>query len=270
MPHDDSSLPVVEDLEANLETTAFGRVVRSYRSLRSTNTEASTWARDGAPEGSLVLTEHQTAGRGRRGRSWQARPGKNLLFSLVLRPTLPPERLGLITLAAGLAAADAITAFVSPLAPRIKWPNDVLIEGRKCCGILLESIFERTGAPSVVVLGIGLNANQTRFPEELSEQATSLRLETGRFISRGALLARLLLDLEKRYKSVQRNGGEALIAEYEGCLSGMGKPVTLHHLDTHAAFQGILAGITPSGALRLKAGDDVRTFYAGEVSFSSP
>ncbi|MDX1531042.1 MAG: biotin--[acetyl-CoA-carboxylase] ligase, partial [Rhodothermales bacterium] len=188
-------LPLLADLQPLLRTCRFGRPARGFRSLPSTNAEALTWAADGAAEGALVVAEAQTAGRGRLGRTWEAAPGRNLLVSLVLRPALPPERLGLVPLAAGLAVAEAVEAAVPPLCPRLKWPNDLLLGGRKACGVLLEG---RTGgrAPSAVALGIGLNVNQTAFPDALAERATSLHLEAGRPVERAALLAALLERLE--------------------------------------------------------------------------
>src|SRR5690606_12415094 len=146
-------------------TARFGRTHRALGATGSTNADALAWATEGAPDGALVTAEHQTAGRGRHGRTWTDAPGLSLLASLLLRPTLPPDRLGLLPLAAGLAAADAVES-VTGLVPRLKWPNDVLLGGRKVGGLLLES---RLGdGPATVVLGLGLNVGQADFPPELA------------------------------------------------------------------------------------------------------
>ncbi|MFQ5571689.1 MAG: biotin--[acetyl-CoA-carboxylase] ligase, partial [Rhodothermales bacterium] len=184
-------LPLAQDTRALLKTRHFGRSMRSYQAVDSTNTAALQWASDGAPEGSVILANVQTAGRGRQGRSWHSAAGQNLTFSVILRPSLPPARLSLITLGAGVAVAEAVEALTAPLSTTIKWPNDVLLEGTKCCGMLLESTLDETGT-ATVILGIGLNVNQSAFPETLESKATSLLLQTGRHTPRPPLLADLL------------------------------------------------------------------------------
>ena len=263
------SLPLAETLAAQVQTICLGRKIRAYQETTSTNDLAKEWAQAGAPEGSLVLAERQTAGRGRRGRKWQSRAGQNLLLSIVLRPQLPPERLPLVTLAAGLASADAMAPFVSPLAPSIKWPNDVLLGKRKCCGILVESVFETPSRPPTVALGIGINVNQDAFPAPLSSKATSLLLETGRHVPRAALLARLLEQIERRYRVLQ-NEEASIRADYEERLDDLGKPLALHLNDTDAPVCGTLHGIGPTGALLLKTDTGMRSFFAGEVTTYPP
>src|SRR5262245_62133123 len=149
----------------------------------STQAVAFTLAADGAADRTVVIAEAQSAGRGRRGRTWQDEPGASLLTSIILRPHLTPARLPMLSLAAGIAVAEALEQ-VTGLIPRLKWPNDVLIDRRKLAGILLES---RIGAASVdagatplVVLGIGVNLTQRAFPSELADRATSVWLASGR------------------------------------------------------------------------------------------
>src|SRR5690606_1606672 len=156
-PHRLAPMLTHDDLLPLLRATRLGRAFRSLASTTSTNTEAARWAAAGAPEGSVVLADYQTAGRGRLGRVWEAAAGQNLLFSLVLHPPLARDRLGLITLTAALAIADVLAEMVQPLRVGIKWPNDILVEERKCCGMLLESAMTvpSTNRP-VVILGIGL------------------------------------------------------------------------------------------------------------------
>lgn len=259
-------LDVLADLPSALQTERFGRAVREFETCGSTNTEAASWARDGAPEGAVVLSEHQTAGRGRLGRTWADTSGQNLLFSVVLRPSLPPDRLGLITLAGGLAVTDAVAEWAAPVEPRIKWPNDVLLGGRKCCGMLLESSL---GAEPFVLLGIGLNVNQDAFPAEIAEHATSLRLETGQLVARELLFAHLLHRLEHWIDRLYGGAHEAVRHAFTERMTGRGEPATirLRGGDGHA-LEGIIEGVDTTGALRLRSGDTVHTLHAGDVTLS--
>lgn len=247
-----------------LRTARFGRVMHGLDRTPSTNDAAAAWAERGAPEGCVVTAEYQTAGRGRLGRSWEAAAGLNLTFSVVLRPTLSPERLGLVTLAAGVAVTDALAPLVAPLEPQIKWPNDVLLEGRKCCGMLLEGTLQQNGP--VLILGIGLNVNQTAFPPALADRATSLLLATGRLVPRAPLLADLLQRLEHGYDALHRDGGARIRQAYLDRLAGLGRPVALRFSEGTGSVHGRIAGITETGALRLETDDGPRTFHAGEVT----
>ncbi|MEP0546227.1 MAG: biotin--[acetyl-CoA-carboxylase] ligase [Rhodothermales bacterium] len=255
---------LADDLADILETERFGRSVRSSAACPSTNAEAAAWARAGAPEGALVLTDHQTAGRGRLGRTWDDAPGQNLLLSVVLRPALPPTQLGLVTLAGGLAVADAVAPWTAPVEPRIKWPNDVLLSGRKCCGMLLESSL---GPAPFVVLGIGLNVNQDAFPDSIADRATSLRLEAGRLVPREAVLARLLARLEYWTDRLARGDAPAVRQAFVERMIGRGEPARLHVAVDGEPLEGIVDGIDPTGALRLRTADGLRVVHAGDVTF---
>lgn len=254
---------LASDLAPLLRTERFGRALRAFDACGSTNTEAKAWARDGAPEGAVVTAEHQTAGRGRLGRAWTDAAGQNLLCSVVLRPDLPPDRLGLVTLASGLAAAEAVAEWTAPAEPGIKWPNDVLLNGRKCCGMLLEADL---GAAPFVVLGIGLNVNQTDFPDEIADRATSLRLETGHIVPRAPLLARLLARLE--HWADRLGDGEAVRRAFEDRMTGRGEAATAH-LAGERTLEGRIEGVDASGALVLLAESALHTLHAGEVTFSA-
>ncbi len=256
--------PLLADLEPLLQTNFLGRVTRGYETVGSTNTEAMQWARAGAPEGALVIAEHQTAGRGRLGRSWMDTSGQGLLFSVVLRPALPPDRLGLVTLAGGVAVAEAVSTWTAPVEPRIKWPNDVLIDGRKCCGMLLESSLDRD---PFVVLGIGLNVNQDAFPESLADRATSLRLETGRLIPRAALLARLLERLEVWLDRLAAGEATSLREAFAERMVGQGERSSVRLTQSDEPVDGVIEGIDETGALRLRTGDTLRVLHAGDVTF---
>lgn len=264
-------LALVDDVQARLDTARFGQSMRGFETVGSTNTEAAEWARAGAPDGSVVVTEYQSEGRGRHGRTWDAQKGKNLMFSVVLRPALEADRLGLITVAASVAVAEAIDAFLTGHEAALKWPNDVLLEGRKTCGMLLESSLSgaqtaQAVTAEVVVLGVGLNVNQTDFPEALADTATSLHLATGRAVPRAPLFARLLRRLEARYDAVQTGDGADVRAAFHDRLAALHGSVTLRESDTGETLTGVVQGITDTGALRLDTPDGPRTVHAGDVT----
>lgn len=226
-----------------------------------------SWALEDAPEGALVGTDHQTAGRGRHGRAWSDSPGHNLLFSVVLRPTLAPNLWGLIPLAAGIAVAEAIEQQTG-LASVLKWPNDVLLTNRKVCGVLMEGHLQtNSGRENRMVLGIGLNVNQIEFPDEVANSATSLALELGQIVPRLPLLADLLLRLEERYESLSTDDGLSVRAGFESRMAGIGKPATVTVPVSGESSEGIILGIAVSGALRLDTAQGIEQLHAGEVSF---
>lgn len=263
-----ASLPLLDELAGLLVTERFGRPARGYAVVDSTNTVAAAWAAEGAPEGALVAADYQARGRGRLGRAWHASPGQNLTFSLVLRPVLPPERLGLLPLVAALGIAEAVEGIVAPAAVAIKWPNDLLVDQRKACGVLLEAT--TTGAaPTSVVLGVGLNVNQTDFADDHAARATSLALAAGRPLPRAAVLADVLLGLESAFAALARDAA-AVVRRYEERLHGRGTRLTLHGSGGAPSVTGILEGVTPHGALRLRTGAGERAFYAGDVTTRPP
>ena len=218
-------------------------VLHARDSIDSTQTEVQRLAADGAPEGTVVTARHQRAGRGQRGHEWWDDPGESLLVSVLLRPSAPPAAAPQLSLVAGLAVADALAT--AGVAARIRWPNDLLVDDRKVCGILAEASSGRSpdsdeaGRLHHVVLGIGINLNQTRFPDALAARATSLRLVTGRVQDRDALLAALLAQIERRYATWQSDGFAGLRTAWLA----------------HALLPGQIVRL-PDGALG--AGEDVR------------
>jgi len=260
------SLSLVDDVQDRLATDRFGRTMRGFEEVSSTNTETAEWAREEAAEGSVVVTEYQSAGRGRHGRTWDAQKGKNLMFSVVLRPELGAERLGLITVAASVAVAEAINDFVSPHQTTLKWPNDVLLEGRKTCGMLLESSISGKQDAGVVVLGVGLNVNQTQFPDALADTATSLRLTTGRPVPRVPLFAQLLQRLETQYDAVQGGDDDTVRRAFQARLAALHEHATFRVPGTDRTISGMVQGITETGALRLDTPDGPETVHAGDVT----
>ena len=244
----------------------FGRYRRVYDSIDSTNLEALRWAAEqGAGEGSLVVADTQTAGRGRWGRSWLSQPGAALMFSLVLRPEIPMEP-GLITTAGGLAVAGAIER-TTGLRAAIKWPNDVLVDDRKVSGVLVET--RSVGhAANAVVLGAGINLHrQPELPDEIAEGATSIAQELerkgrGRVPSRAELLASVLGDLADLYDDLGSHSGRGRIIERATALSSiLGGEVTVRFADG-SSKTGVAASLGPDGALVL---DDGTAIASGEI-----
>jgi len=190
----------LEQLRARLP----GRTVIWFESIPSTMPEAARLASEGAPAGTVVVAEEQTAGQGRLGRSWYSEKESGLYVSFVLRPAAPEGALQLVTVAAGLAAQEVVER-VSGVRCRIKWPNDLLADGKKCGGILCQT------AEEAVIAGIGINVNHAGFPPELAGTATSLRLLTGRITAREDLLVELAERMDHYCGILEGDGGEAVL-----------------------------------------------------------
>ena len=249
---------------AALETSVLGRTTWFSVQDGSTNDTARAWAleTDQAPHGALVFTELQTRGRGRHGRDWEAQAGLNLMFSLVLRPDLPASDFPMLTLAAGKAVRAALDEAAPGVRPLIKWPNDVLMSGRKCSGILLESSIGTGVEGNFVILGIGVNVNQASFDADIVDSATSLILETGRPQDRGHLLARILGFLESELDLLASDRARFL-SEYEAVMAGVGRSVNWGR----EWKAGVICGISEDGALRLSSPTGEELLYAGEFTF---
>lgn len=183
--------------EAKLATSWLGRSFYFFEELPSTNSYAKKTEGEDSLHGTLILTDYQSAGRGQHERSWEVEPGQNLTFSLIFEPQ-KAERLNLLTLVCALAIKESFESLLN-VSASLKWPNDILINGKKVCGILTETVFIGNKLDRVVV-GVGLNVNQLMFPEALEGVATSLRNETGKEVSREALLIEILQAIEYRYR----------------------------------------------------------------------
>jgi BirA family biotin operon repressor/biotin-[acetyl-CoA-carboxylase] ligase len=247
-----------------LTTSRFGRDLRVFRRVDSTNVWARDLAEHGVAEGTLVIAEEQTAGRGRLGRSWLSNPGENLTFSLVLRPRPSQPGSGLLPLAIGVAVARAIEGAVD-LRVECKWPNDLLVEGQKVAGILMETSVDTTGAPYVIV-GIGLNVNQTFFAEEIRNRATSLKAWTRTELDREKLLCACLAELESVYDRSAPGGFQDVLQEWNARSTLPGRTVTVTAGGRETT--GVVRGISRDGALVVRAGGTDRVFFAGEVTIT--
>lgn len=234
------------------------------KKVDSTNDWAKQMAGEGAPEGTLALADSQILGRGRRGRSWKSPAGDNLYMSLILRPEIPPEKASGLTLVMGLSAAQGITD-VLELPVKIKWPNDLVIEEKKFCGILTEMNADRQKIRFVVV-GIGINVNNSAFSGELQGRATSLKLEKGTVIDKDVILEAVMAAFEKNYKIFLKTQDlSGLVEEYNRILVNRSRPVRV--LNPVNPFEGVAQGINTSGELLVERADgSVTAVYAGEVS----
>jgi BirA family transcriptional regulator, biotin operon repressor / biotin---[acetyl-CoA-carboxylase] ligase len=222
----------------------------------STQTVAFALAADGAADRTVVVAQAQTAGRGRHGRLWLDEPGASLLTSIILRPRLEPARLPTLSLAAGVAVVEALER-VTGLKPRLKWPNDVLVDGRKLAGILLES---RIGPSPLVVLGIGVNLAQRVFPADLAERATSVRLAAGRRVDADALLTALLESLDAWRTRLETEGWAPIRERWRALTETLGRRVSID------GVEGVAVDVDEDGALIVAEGDVRRRVVAGEVN----
>ncbi len=240
----------------------YGQRLHFYRSIGSTNAEAMRLAAAGAPEGTLVIADEQTAGRGRAGRRWLTPPGSGLAASLVLRPELPGSQIGHLALLGGVATAQAIESLCK-LRPQLKWPNDVWINEKKVAGILGESSHSTAGL-EWVVLGIGINVTAGPPKEtETRQPASFLEEESGHALDRVRLLLELVRALAKHYPYL---GKTALVSEWERRMIWRGKRVRVLN-PAGNYIEGMALGLAPGGELRLQPDDGhALRITAGDVS----
>lgn len=251
-------------LRQQLKGCMFSKKVHHYFRTDSTNRVALELGYANEPEGSVVIAEEQTAGRGRAGRSWHSERATGIYVTLLLRPRISPVQAPLLTMMAGLSAHAAIQAQTS-LLPDVKWPNDLMLNGKKLGGILTEMHAETTLVRFVIV-GIGINVNQEKFPGELSGIATSLRAETGKPQSRLELLARLLREFQTDYNRFLRDGPAAIIERFTRVSSyTRGKRVRVSN--GSESYVGVTAGLRPEGLLQVQQDNGtLATVLAGDVT----
>jgi len=255
----------------DLQTQWAGRGEICYaQEMDSTNIRAKQMAYNGAPHGSLAVCELQTAGRGRLKRGWETPAGEALMQSLVLRPSLPTERAQLCTLAAAVASAQAIQEVCPRLKPGIKWPNDVILNGKKCVGILSELSADLDGL-QFIVPGVGINVNQTAFSGELRDKATSMLIELRREdpnaapICRRRVLCAYLKHMENAIDALEREGLNGILPEYLRRSVTLGEQVRV--IGMNVDFVGVAQRLDETGALIVKDDAGVeRRVLSGDVS----
>ncbi|VEF47991.1 bifunctional protein BirA [Bacillus freudenreichii] len=233
-----------------LETERFGRNVHYFDSLESTQKAAYQLAYDGAPEGTLVIAEEQTLGRGRLGRAWHSASGKGIWMSIIVRPDLPPQKAPQFTLITAVAVARAIEE-VTEITPEIKWPNDLLIKGKKVVGILTELQAEADKISSLII-GIGMNVNHASddFPVEVKKIASSLFIEKGEKISRAALIQSFLKNFEKYYSIYVSEGFLPIRILWESYAISIGKQIKATTVT--GEIVGVAVGISNEGVLKIE------------------
>jgi BirA family biotin operon repressor/biotin-[acetyl-CoA-carboxylase] ligase len=251
-------------LRQRLKGSMFGKSIHHFFKADSTNRVALEMGHAGEPEGSVVLAEEQTAGRGRAGRAWHSERAKGIYVTLLLRPKLAPVQAPLLTMMAGISTHAAIEAETG-LRVDLKWPNDLLIRGKKIGGILTEMHAEPTQVRFVIV-GIGLNVNQEKFSAEIASVATSLRAESGRRQSRLGLLVRLLREFENDYQRFLSEGPAEVIERF-GKISSYAQGKRVRVTNGKENFTGTTAGLGPEGLLQVKRdGGQIMTVIAGDVA----
>lgn len=257
------------EIASRLTTSWAGRNLRYFSETGSTNNDAKRLAEEGAVHGTVVVADVQNAGKGRRGRSWQTMSGTALSFTLVIRPDFAPDKASMLTLVIALSVAEAAEK-AAGVAASIKWPNDVVMNGKKVCGILTEmTMTPEMDEVQYIVAGVGINVNNAapeEFPDEIRDRATSLRIESGRQLSRAALLNEVLVRFEENYETFLGTLDLSKLRErYQKRLQGVGGEVRV--LDPAGEYTGISQGINDKGELLVvRENGECVPVYAGEVS----
>ena len=249
-------------LRTGLKTRIFGTKIYTFETIDSTNNCAKAVAACGAVEGTVVFSEQQTSGKGRLGRLWVANPNENLTFSVILRPRITPDQLDVLPLYVAVAVAQAVEK-ATGLDVVCKWPNDLLIRGKKFAGILIEGSVKQNNVEYVVV-GIGINVNQRQFAADLASKATSLQLEGKGEIDRAILFRETLVSLESNYTKVSSDGFDSVLPLWLGRTKMLNKPVSV--LQQGQTFTGIMKGLSPEGGLVLLADGIEKVLTAPEAT----
>ena len=245
-----------------IHTKWAGKTVHFARETDSTNLWIKRLAKEGAPEGTLALSEFQSAGRGRLGRSWEVPEGTSVMMSILLRPKFEPQYAPTLTLVMGMAVAKAVKSLGFDVS--IKWPNDVVVSHKKICGILTE-MGVRDGKIDYAVIGVGINVNIKEFPEEMVDKATSLYLESGKEFDRSQIPGLVMEAFEKYYEKFAATCDlSGLKEEYESILANYNQPVRVLAKEP---YEGVARGITDGGELLVEKTDGtIVAVSAGEVS----
>ncbi|MCL6458466.1 MAG: biotin--[acetyl-CoA-carboxylase] ligase [Gorillibacterium sp.] len=258
--HLDSTL-----LQSRLETSMFGRELRLYDSLPSTQDEARKWVAQGAPHGALVLAEEQTSGRGRFGRQWISPSGKGVWMSIILKPDKPFLNPAQLTLLCAVALCRAVRKLTG-LDAGIKWPNDLLINARKVSGILLESVEPRSDGNTIIIAGIGISVNlqQEDYPDWLQPKATSLRIESGNPVDRYELISAFLKQLEELYVLYLREGFSAIRSLWEAHSLTLCQNISVQMPE--GIVTGLAVRLDETGALIIRTADgNEHKIFSGDI-----
>lgn len=253
----------VNELQSIRKTEWLGSTIHYEPVLDSTNTKAMQLAEEGAPHGTLVVTDKQENGRGRRGRRWETPPGTAIAMTFLLRPQLSPNNASMLTLITALAVVRAIHDLTG-LKVGIKWPNDIVVHGKKVCGILTE-MSAQIDYVNHIVIGIGMNVRVDEFPEEIKDMATSLYKESGEEINRAAMIERICEYFEAYYDIfLQTEDLSAVASEYNAYMVNLNQTVKV--LDPKEPYEGKARGITTRGELVVDTWKSRKLVSSGEVS----
>lgn len=249
-----------------LQTKRLGKQVHFVETVDSTQKEAHRISQDGCMEGTLVIAEEQTAGRGRMARNWHSPKYTGIWMSIILKPELPPYRAPQFTLIAAVAIVEAVEE-ITGIQPEIKWPNDSLIKGKKITGILTELQADADQIHALII-GIGMNVNQSEFPKEIEKIATSLAIEKGEKISRALLIQRILEKLEFYYEMYVEEGFYPIKQLWEKYAISIGKQIIARTINKE--IKGKAIGITDDGVLKLKDENGViHEIYSADIELGS-
>lgn len=252
------------EIKSRLGESPFIREVLYKEETDSTNTWAKRLAEEGKPSGTLAVADRQTQGKGRRGRTWNSPKGTSVYMTLLLRPDILPRDVSPLTLVMGLSAAEALEETLG-LKAGIKWPNDIVVSGKKICGVLTE-MSAQMDYIEYLVIGIGINVNTQEFPEEIRKMATSAALELGHSVSRAEIAAAVLRCFEKNYGTYLKTGDlRELLDVYREKMVNYNREVKV--MGSDAAFTGVARGINEAGELLVERPDgDITAVSGGEVS----
>lgn len=253
-----------QEIVSRISSQWAGQKVVFLEETGSTNEDAKVLAEQGAVHGTLVVADSQSGGKGRRGRSWHSPKGTAIAMSLILKPQLEAEKASMLTLVQAMAVAKALEE-LGQAKPQIKWPNDILINEKKVCGILTEMYLNKTEIASIII-GCGINVNQEHFPQEIAQIATSLKIELGQEQSRVKLIGRICELFEECFeKFMETKDFSRMAEEYNEFLISKGRQVKV--LDPKGEFTGEALGVNACGELLVKRADgETVNVYAGEVS----
>ena len=252
------------EIKSLMHTEWVAKEVLYFDTIDSTNTKAQELAEKGYPSGTLVVADKQESGKGRRGRSWVSPSGTGIFMTLMIKPDINPNNASMLTLVAALAVAKAITSVTGEEA-LIKWPNDIVVNSKKVCGILTEMNAQFDYINHIVV-GIGINVHNESFPEEISQMASSLMIEAGgKRFHRAQIIAETMSYFEQYYDTFLKTQDlSALVREYDELLVNRNKSVRV--LDPKEPFDGKAMGITPKGELIVETWESRKLVSSGEVS----
>ena len=245
------------------KTQWVGKKIYYYDCLDSTNVRANRLAEEGAEHGTLVVAGRQESGRGRRGRNWESPENTGIFMTLLLRPKIESQNASMLTLVSAMAVTKAIEQ-ITQLPAKIKWPNDIVVNGKKVCGILTE-MSAQIDYVNHIIIGIGINVQNEVFPDEISRVATSLYLEAGKKINRASLIEAVWEWFEKYYDIYLKTQDlTKIVPEYDSYLVNLNRKVRV--LDPKEPYEGVARGITPQGELIVDTWESRRLVSSGEVS----